>query len=138
MHEIAHKAIEAIKEGLGILKDADIIPEEVNLSLEAAMAIVQEFEQLAAERDALLKALKEKDAECECCANADRLEQMDTREEMDFDCDACKADCRCRDCRNNSNWEWRGIQPAEKEAKDEGHTDHQPAGSPADPQGGKN
>lgn len=25
-------------------------------------------------------------------------------------CDDCKRDCPCKTCKNNSNWEWRGIE----------------------------
>lgn len=78
------------------------------LELEELMADSLAFiQQLEAENAALLRDL------CE----ANRVDCMHCRHYRDVllpcscDCDTCEVeDCACKDCRGNSNWEWRGVQ----------------------------
>ena len=68
-----------------------------------ALALIQ---QLEAENAALLRDLRE----------ANRIDCIHCRHYRDellpcsCECDTCDIDCACKDCRDNSHWEWRGVQ----------------------------
>lgn len=64
----------------------------------------EEIKQLKSEKKALLSDLRKVDRECECCKEANR-----TMAHCEVDCNLCKRKCKCFECRNNSNWSWRGI-----------------------------
>lgn len=68
--------------------------------LEKQLAVVTE------ERDAAVADIKHTD-NCDVCVSS--LSHGDC-ESNNFDCEKCKADCRCKTCRNENNWEWRGPQ----------------------------
>lgn len=58
--------------------------------------------RLIAERDAALRDLKHMD-NCDICAHGQAGVPG-----CDVECEGCKLDCACRDCRNEDNWQWRG------------------------------
>ena len=70
---------------------------------EDALAYIQ---QLEAEKASLLRDLRE----------ANRIDCIHCRHYRDellpcsCECDTCEIDCACKDCRDNSCWEWRGVQ----------------------------
>ena len=73
-----------------------------------AEEIIAAFDQVKRERDALLKALKRVDLECEYCKHCNIMEDV-----CKLDCSSCELDadkCPCNECRNNSHWEWAGIK----------------------------
>ena len=71
------------------------------------------IEQLEAERDAAIADIKESDVlhECEHCAHRRMTqEEEEACERNGFECMKCAAECKCKSCRNGSNWEWRGVK----------------------------
>lgn len=67
----------------------------------------------AVERDRMMDQMKEdlrqsgRSDPCDYCKH--KGEQLNC-EGADFLCDLClHGECRCHDCRDFSNWEWRGI-----------------------------
>ena len=64
------------------------------------------IQQLEAEKASLLRDLRE----------ANRIDCIHCRHYRDellpcsCECDTCEIDCACKDCRDNSCWEWRGVQ----------------------------
>jgi chromosome segregation ATPase len=68
------------------------------LDLERALAAVKED-------------LHHNDA-CSVCIGADQ----EVCKDCDRECQTCVLDCRCKDCRDESKWEWRGL-PQEGEWK---------------------
>ena len=63
-----------------------------------------ELEQAKAERDAAIKDLRHND-NCDICIGS-----KNEPEGCDCECLNCQLDCRCRDCRNESKWQWRGVK----------------------------
>ena len=61
--------------------------------------LTEELERVKRERDAAIADLKHGD-NCDICRDCD------------FECDTCTFDCKCRTCRDECNWEWRGIKDA--------------------------
>lgn len=70
------------------------------------------IQRLEVERDAAIADVKESDVlyECEHCAHTISGADCDKCEEVYFDCEKCEAECKCKSCRNGSNWEWRGAK----------------------------
>ena len=71
-----------------------------------------ENERLKTELEAAIADIKESNVlyKCEHCAHTIRGADCDKCEEADFDCEKCDAECKCKRCRNGSNWEWRGVK----------------------------
>lgn len=67
-----------------------------------------ELERVTAERDAAVADLHHNDA-CSICVGSSVPET-----ECSCECESCKLDCRCRDCQNESNWQWRGTDKGGK------------------------
>lgn len=63
----------------------------------------KELDRVKAERDAAVKCLEDARA-CETC------EHMDTHPDCDVECLGCQKDCQCRDCRDGSNFKWKGAK----------------------------
>ena len=64
------------------------------------------------ERDAVVENLKRVDVDCLQCKFSRSPAPC---HESDFNCAECKvANCVCKDCTDNSNWQWRGIQEEHK------------------------
>lgn len=62
-----------------------------------------ENKQLKRERDQAIKDLRHNDA-CEVCIG------FNDQEDCDCECLDCKLKCRCKNCINESLWQWRGVQ----------------------------
>lgn len=71
-----------------------------------ALAYIQQLER---EKDALLKDLRATDP-CDNCKHGD------TAWECDGDCSFCdhSETCQCRECDDDSHWEWAGIKEDNK------------------------
>ena len=67
--------------------------------------LTEELERVKRERDAAIADLKHGD-NCDICAHTACVH------DCDFECDTCTFDCKCRTCRDECNWEWRGIKDA--------------------------
>lgn len=65
--------------------------------------LTEELERVKRERDAAIADLKHGD-NCDICAHTACVR------DCDFECDTCTFDCKCRTCRDECNWEWRGIK----------------------------
>lgn len=63
----------------------------------------QERNRLKRERDQAIKDLRHKDA-CEVCIG------FNDQEDCDCECLDCKLKCRCKNCIDESLWQWRGVQ----------------------------
>ena len=64
------------------------------------------------ERDAAVEKLKRADVDCIQCKFSLSTAPC---HESDFNCAECKVtNCVCKDCTDNSNWQWRGIQEEHK------------------------
>ena len=59
--------------------------------------------------EALLADLKNIAYDCACCVHAGKTRPC---ENTDYMCVECPFECVCKTCRDNSNWEWRGIRDA--------------------------
>ena len=72
------------------------------------------FETMKRERDALLADLREADrVDCSLCKSYIHAESNDC-EYADFLCDNCEVkECSCRNCKDGSNWQWRGVPEVE-------------------------
>ena len=122
---VLSKTPEEIKKGLECCKNGDnpclgiCIYDECpfdackNVLMADALAYIQKLEaqaeQLKRERDAAIADIKESDVlyECEHCAHSRMTqEEAEACERNDFECLKCEADCKCKDCRRGSNWEW--------------------------------
>ena len=65
-----------------------------------------ENEIIKKERDTLLKQLEIADCSCQFCKGTDPNSPC---AEANLDCDICNSGCRCKDCRENDKWEWKGV-----------------------------
>lgn len=77
-------------------------------NLQAENAELQKrIERLEREKDALLKDLRATDP-CDNCKHCG------TAWECDGDCSFCyhSETCQCRECDDDSHWEWAGIKEA--------------------------
>lgn len=64
--------------------------------------IKAENARLRQERDAAVRDLHHNNA-CKICVGANK-----EPEGCDFECLTCTLDCRCKNCRDESLWQWRG------------------------------
>lgn len=62
-----------------------------------------ELDRLRHERDQAIKDLRHNDA-CEVCIG------FNDQEDCDCECLDCKLKCRCKNCIDESLWQWRGVQ----------------------------
>lgn len=70
--------------------------------------LAAELEQVKRERNAAIADLKEADRlECEHCRSYGLCQVGDGE---DIDCETCTIECKCRECRNGNQWEWRGLK----------------------------
>ena len=82
------------------------------VELEMALGTSEQLREKA-EREiaALMHDLMEAEWDSCDCKHCKHYATMNDRcEQADCDCAACEAQCVCRDCLENSNWEWRGVQ----------------------------
>jgi hypothetical protein len=67
-----------------------------------------ECERLERELAAAKADLHHNDA-CSVCVGA----EQEVCKDCDCECLTCVLDCRCKDCRDESKWEWRGAREGE-------------------------
>lgn len=65
--------------------------------------LTENLEKIKAERDAAVKCLEDAHA-CETC------QHMDAHPDCNVECLGCQKDCQCRDCRDGSNFKWKGAK----------------------------
>lgn len=62
---------------------------------------------LTRDRESLMKALKTLDKDCAYCKhNMEEAPCAGTASNLE--CTTCDLDCYCKDCTENSKWEWAG------------------------------
>lgn len=79
----------------------------ISLFDDAANAIEtleSELNRLKRERDQAIKDLRHKDV-CDICIGS-----LNELEGCNCECLDCKLKCRCRNCIDESLWQWRGVQ----------------------------
>lgn len=96
--DLAKRLAAEVQKSAQINEGAAILQKKLTETLE-------QLGQAKAERDAAVKCLEDAHA-CETC------EHMDTHPDCDVECLGCQKDCTCRDCRDGSNFKWRG-EPGE-------------------------
>ena len=88
------------------------------MNYKALLAALRSIESRS-KRELLDKAIETIEALVDDLYNSDCRESCDfcvhghepaPCEGSDFVCDNCECDCICKDCRDNSKWEWRGVQ----------------------------
>ena len=67
-----------------------------------------ELEETKALLNRALEDLKQADIDCLKCIHKSPAAPCNSDEEETW-CDDCPHDCYCKDCYNNSKWEWEGA-----------------------------
>lgn len=79
--------------------------EQIMVDSTATITYLQnQLSKVTAERDAAVRDLRHRD-NCDICIGSQNYISGCNGECLD-----CNLDCRCKDCRNESKWEWRGIK----------------------------
>lgn len=86
-----------------VAEERDAYKEMVESMGQTNSALAKKLVAVGAERDAAVADLHHNDA-CTVCVGSSVQEV-----ECDCECDGSKLDCRCRECRNESKWQWRGA-----------------------------
>lgn len=73
----------------------------------ALESMQEELNRVKAERDAAVKDILARD-HCDVCKH--NHGDSDQCEANEYDCNGCKAPCMCASCRDESNWQWRGLE----------------------------
>ena len=79
----------------------------VDQSASAMESMQEELDRVKAERDAAVKDILARD-HCDVCKH--NHGESDQCEANEYDCNGCKAPCMCASCRDESNWQWRGLE----------------------------
>lgn len=74
----------------------------------AAGKLSEALIHLTKERELLIECLKEIDTECTYCKHNQKPAPCGETESS-LECDTCILYCVCKDCRDNSKWEWKGM-----------------------------
>lgn len=114
--------------GISLFNDAADAIEQVQNELESLqdcrhkckiVCLLKEYTQmrdkynhLKRERDQAVKDLRHKDV-CDICIGS-----LNELEGCDCECLDCKLECRCRNCIDESLWQWRGVQEENNEQID--------------------
>lgn len=83
---------------------------------------IRKAEKIEKERDAALAWLKESCDDCESCANANNIKTCDVDAfQEDGTCPTwCSRNCKCKTCKDASNWTFCGKSPEEVRRDDNG------------------
>lgn len=85
--------------------------DECKCEIEATL-LKDRLAQVERERDALMQDLRTAIRDGSVCTACRNDIGMDARcEANNFDCNNCANPCKCKQCDNDSNWEWRGVCP---------------------------
>ena len=100
-------AADAIEKLLFKYNFANMTKKETDITLKneflKCLRLEAENKQLKRERDQAIKDLRHNDA-CEVCIG------FNDQEDCDCECLDCKLKCRCKNCIDESLWQWRGVQ----------------------------
>ena len=100
-------AANAIEKLLFKYNFANMTKKETDITLKneflKCLRLEAENKQLKRERDQAIKDLRHNDA-CEVCIG------FNDQEDCDCECLDCKLKCRCKNCIDESLWQWRGVQ----------------------------
>lgn len=100
-------AANAIEKLLFKYNFANMTKKETDIALKneflKCLRLEDENKQLKRERDQAIKDLRHNDA-CEVCIG------FNDQEDCDCECLDCKLKCRCKNCIDESLWQWRGVQ----------------------------
>lgn len=86
--------------------ELDMTRKERAANQKAIIDLMEENAVIKKERDALLKHLEIADCYCQFCKGTDPGALC---EKANLECDVCDPGCRCKDCRDNDKWEWKGV-----------------------------
>ena len=67
-----------------------------------------ELEQTKVQLAGALEDLKKVDMDCSFCSH-NQTPAPCAKDDAHYTCDVCPKDCYCKDCKNNSKWEWKGA-----------------------------
>ena len=73
----------------------------------------QQIEKLSAQLAAAMEDLRQADDVCCYCAHREPPAPCFEDGEI-YECEKCPRECYCKDCIDNSKWEWRGVQQKEE------------------------
>lgn len=92
------------------------------LRVTLTMFKINKLEKIEKERDAALAWLKESCDDCESCANANNVKTCDVDAfQEDGTCPTwCSRNCKCKTCKDASNWTFCGKTPEEVRRDDDG------------------
>lgn len=71
-------------------------------------SLLAEVETLKAEKQQLVESLRREDMNCDYCGHAWKV-NVKTCDGTPNCMECASEDCRCKTCRDNSNWEWVGL-----------------------------
>lgn len=74
----------------------------------------QRIQDLSAQLAAAVEDLRQADVDCNFCANKETPTPCAEDEEDYPMCKGCPYECNCKECFDNSKWEWRGVQQKEE------------------------
>lgn len=81
---------------------------EAKSELEAAVRGQETLQVYAEDMRLQLEAMEKDLATCiDCCDVC--AHSRDEESDCDCECESCLADCPCKDCKNGSKFEWRGL-----------------------------
>ena len=100
---------ELVKVLLWLAKDTEFVfaADTLRDSASAMESMQEELDRVKAERDAAVKDILARD-HCDVCKH--NHGDSDQCEANEYDCNGCKAPCMCASCRDESNWQWRGLE----------------------------
>lgn len=79
------------------------LPSDILQAADAIETLESKLYRLKRERDQAVKDLHHNNA-CEICIG------FNEQECCDCECLDCTLECRCKNCRDENLWQWRGVQ----------------------------
>ena len=100
---------ELVESLLWLAKDTEFVfaADTLRDSASALESMQEELDRVKADRDVAVKDILARD-HCDVCKH--KYGDSDQCEANEYDCNGCKAPCMCASCRDESNWQWRGME----------------------------
>lgn len=107
MIDMAREILKTLHDGS--FDDEYIGVDAYNILDGALLSLDAEIAQLKSDKEAMLKALRHADLDCDSCDHNKNSPNCDARcDAANFDCETCEAECVCKSCFDNSKWSWKG------------------------------